>query len=267
MAPPSELTKARLADLRSLHDKRVRQETGRYLVEGFHVVEEALAAGATVEELLLGDGAAKSPAGLRVAEAARAAKARVTEVPRKVLEKVADADSPQGVVAVVRAARPEPAPPLDRDGVHVILDGIQDPGNAGAILRAADAFGCASVVFCRGTVEALNPKVLRAAQGSHFHLPVATGPAAPEAVAAARAAGHRVLAAVAAGGEPLWSAAPPGRRVSLVLGNEARGSAPETVKACHGRVTVPMRGRAESLGVAAAAAVVLAWFARPGGGA
>jgi TrmH family RNA methyltransferase len=149
----------------------------------------------------------------------------------------------------------------------VVLDGVQDPGNAGAILRAADAFGCASVLFCRGTVEALNPKVLRAAQGSHFHLPVATGPAALEAVAAARRAGARVLAAVASGGDSLFDAPPAGRRTVLVFGNESRGSAPETLAACDGRVTIPLRGRAESLGVAAAAAVVLAWLSRPGAAA
>ena len=235
-------------------------------MEGFHVVEEALRAGAPVEELLLGEGAARSPAGQRVAEAARAAKVRVTEAPRRVLEALADAETPQPVLAVVRSPDPAAPLPLDRDGVVVILDGIQDPGNAGAILRTADAFGCAGVIFAKGTVEPLNAKVLRAAQGSHFHLPVAAGPAAEEAVRAARGAGHRVLAAVSRGGEPLFGLPPAARRTTVVLGNEARGPADATIAACEGRVTIPLRGRAESLGVAAAAAVILAWLARPGSG-
>ena len=268
MAPPPPVpSRARLASLRALRDKRKRAEEGRYLVEGFHVVEEALLAGAPVEEVLLGEGAGKSPAGERIVAAARAAGARVTEVHRRVLEQLADVEAPQGVMAVVRAPDAAAPLPFGRDGIHVLLDGIQDPGNAGAILRAADAFGCASAVFCRGTVEALNPKVLRAAQGSHFHLPVAAGPGAAAAAAAARAAGNRVLAAVASGGVSLYETKIQGRRTALVFGNEARGSGPETLAACDGRVTVPLAGRAESLGVAAAAAVVLAWFARPGAGA
>jgi TrmH family RNA methyltransferase len=264
MPPPPALTKARLAELKGLRDKRRRQAAGRFLVEGFHVVEEALEAAAPVEEILLGEGASRSPAGQRVAETARAARIRVTEVPRRVIEALADAESPQPILAVVRLPAPDAPLPVDRDGVLVILDGVQDPGNAGAILRAADAFGCAAAIFARGTVEPLNAKVLRAGQGAHFHLPVVPGPAAAEAVRAARAAGHRAIAAVTRGGEPLWGIASPARRVAVVLGNEARGPAEETLAACDGRVTIPLRGRAESLGVAAAAAVVLGWLARPG---
>jgi TrmH family RNA methyltransferase len=264
MPAEKAFTQARLKELKALRDKRRRLEAGLYLAEGFHIVEEALLSGAPVAEVLVGEGAAKSPAGGRIVETARASKVKVTEVPRQVLEKLSDVETPQGVMAVIRMADPKAALPFGKDGVHVILDGIQDPGNAGAILRAADAFGCASVVFGRGTVEALNPKVLRGAQGSHFHLPVAAGPDAAAAVAAARAAGCRVLAAVASGGVSLYDTKAPGPRTAVVFGNEARGSGEETLRACDERVTIPLSGRAESLGVAAAAAVVLAWLARPG---
>jgi len=264
MRPPAAPTKARIAEWKALRDKRRRQAAGRFLVEGFHAVEEALLAGAPVEELLLGEGAARSPAGQRLVGHAREAEVRVVEVPRRVLEALADAESPQPAMAVVRAPDPRAPLPVDRDGVLVVLDGIQDPGNAGAVLRTADAFGCAGVVFAKGTVEPLNPKVLRAAQGSHFHLAVAAGPDAAAAAGAARAAGHRVLAAVSRGGEPLWELGPRPRRTTIVLGNEARGPAPATLDACDARVTIPLRGRAESLGVAAAAAVILSWLSRPG---
>jgi TrmH family RNA methyltransferase len=263
---PPALTKARFSELRALLDRRRRQEAGRFLVEGYHGVEEALLAGAPVEEVVIGEGAGKSPAGGRIEGLARAAGTRVASAPRRLVDRLCDAESPQGVVAVLRSPDPGAPLPFDRDGIHVVLDGIQDPGNAGAILRAADAFGCASAVFCRGTVDPLNPKVLRAAQGSHFHLAVAQGAAGPAVAAAARAAGHRVLAAVSSGGVSLYDTLRPGPRVCVVLGNETRGPAPETLGACDARLTIPLRGRAESLGVAAAAAVVLAWFAGPGGG-
>ena len=263
MRPPAAPTKARVAEWMALRDKRRRQAAGRFLIEGFHAVEEAFLAGAPVEELLLGEGAAKSFVGQRLVEHARAAKVPVVELPRRVLESLADAETPQPAMAVLRAPDPAAPLPVGKDGVLVILDGIQDPGNAGAVLRTADAFGCAGVVFAKGTVEPLNAKVLRAAQGSHFHLPVAAGPDAAEAARAARAAGHRVLAAVSHGGSSLYALPKAGRRTTVVLGNEARGPAPETLEACDARVTIPLRGRAESLGVAAAAAVILSWLARP----
>jgi len=259
------LTKARIAELKGLRDKRRRTAAGRFLVEGFHCVEEAVLAGAPVEEVLLSEGAVKSPAGARIREEALAAGAKVTEVPRRLLEALADVETPQGVVAVLRSPDPAAPLPLDRDGICVVLDGVQDPGNAGALVRAADAFGCASVVFARGTVEALNPKVLRAGQGSHFHIPVVAGPDAAEVAAAARRAGHRVAAAVTAGGASLYAVEARPRRRTVLFGNETRGVSPEALAACDDRLTIPLRGRAESLGVAAAAAVVLAWFARPGG--
>lgn len=262
--PPLPLSKARYSDLRGLRDKRRRQAEGRFLIEGFHVVEEALLAAAPVEEVLLGQGAAKTFAGERIAAAARGAGVRITEVVRQVVEDLSDAETPQGVLAVVRSPDPAAPLPLDRDGVAVLLDGIQDPGNAGAVVRAADAFGCSSVIFGRGTVEPLNPKVLRAAQGSHFHLPVAACGDAAEAAAEARRLGHRVLAAVSSGGVSLYDTVTRSPRVTVVLGNEARGVSPAALAACDGRVTIPLRGRAESLGVAAAGAVVLAWFAGPG---
>src|SRR5262245_8849986 len=101
MSPARALAKARMAELLSLRDKRKRQEAGRYLVEGFHVVEEALLASAPVEEVLFAEGAAEVPAGRRIAENARAAKVRVTEVGRPEVERLSDVETPQGVVAVL----------------------------------------------------------------------------------------------------------------------------------------------------------------------
>jgi len=266
MKAPPTLTKARLAELKGLRDKRRRLAAGRFLVEGFHCVEEALLAGAPVEEVLLGEGAAKSPVGGRIRDTAVAAGVPVIEVPRRVLEVLAEVETPQGVAAVLRLPPADAPLPLDRDGICLVLDGVQDPGNAGAMIRAADAFGCASVVFARGTVEAVNPKVLRAAQGSHFHLPVVSGPDAAEVAAAARKAGHVVTAAVSTGGASLYAVTASPRRRTVVVGNETRGVSPEAAAASDERLTIPLRGRAESLGVAAATAVVLAWFARPGAG-
>src|SRR5258706_4216746 len=110
MPPPRALTQARIKELKALRDKRRRLEAGLYVVEGFHVVEEALLAAAPVVEVLVGEGAAKSHVGERILEAARASKIPVTEIPRRVLEQLADVETPQGVMAVVKS--PDPAKPL-----------------------------------------------------------------------------------------------------------------------------------------------------------
>jgi TrmH family RNA methyltransferase len=259
---PSPLSRAELADLRALLDKRERAAQGRFLVEGFHGVEEALRNGAPVELVVIGEGASLAPAGARVLAHALASRLALRRVPREQVDALADAEAPQGVVAVVRAPAADAPLPLARDGLVVVLDGLQDPGNAGAIVRSADAFGAAAVVFARGTVDPWNPKVLRGAQGSHFHLPVRTGPSAAEIAAAAKSEGHRVVATEVEGGVSLWEAAPLPRRACLILGNESRGVSPEALAAADARVTIPLRGRAESLGVAAAAAVALAWLSR-----
>ncbi len=260
---PAGLSRARLAELRGLRDKRRRQAAGRFLVEGYHIVEEALLAGAPVQEVLVGAGWAQSPGGERLLARARAARVTVTEVPRRLLDDLADAESPQGVLAVVEWRPPDAdGLPLPRGSLTAVLDGVQDPGNAGAILRAADAFRCSAMVFGRGSVEPLNPKVLRGGQGSHFHLPVVAGPGADEFAASARKRGARVVAAVTDGGRPLWDFRRGPEPLVVVFGNEARGVSEGVLAAAQDRLTIPLRGRAESLGVAAAAAIVLAWLSR-----
>jgi TrmH family RNA methyltransferase len=146
-------------------------------------------------------------------------------------------------------------------GVVPVLVEIRDPGNAGAILRSADAAGAAAVVFVGSSVDVHNPKVVRASAGSLFHLPVIRAPDLDEVIGRLVERGFRILAAAADGDVPVHQADLTGS-VAILFGNEAHGLSERDRAQADATVRIPIRGGAESLNLAAAAAVVLFEAAR-----
>jgi RNA methyltransferase, TrmH family len=243
----------RVRELAELTSPRSRREQGRHLVEGPNAVGEALTAGVVEELLLLADGAPALPP--------VPAEVRVTSVAAHVLERLADTTTPQGVLAVCRT----PQATLDDvvgHGVLVVLHAVADPGNAGTILRTADAAGAAGVVLTEGSVDPYGPKALRAAAGSTYHLPVVTGVAFPALLDSCRSHGQRVLALDGVATTSVFVLEADDAPVALVLGNEAHGLPAEVAAGVDGTVAVPLYGHAESLNVAAAAAIAIYAAAR-----
>ena len=189
-----------------------------------------------------------------------------TPVTERAAAAMSDAATPSGVLAVCRFLDVGLAEALGpRPSLAVLCADVRDPGNAGTVLRTADAAGAGAVVLAGTSVDPYNPKTVRASVGSLFHLPVAVAGDVVEAVSAARAAGLRVLAADAGGETDLdeaadagWLAAP----TAWLLGNEAHGLDPAVAALADLRVAVPIHGRAESLNLATAAAVCLYASAR-----
>ncbi len=240
----------RLKDIR-----RLRHCKGeRALLEGPHLVSEALAAGIELEMVFASPDFLSQPAGRRLAERLpRAAEPLAAEL----LEALADADSPRGILAVARLPRLAAADlPVRPRGVYLFLDGIQDPGNLGALARVAEAAGVAGLALGEGTAHPNHPRALRASAGSLLRLPVALG-AAPDEVAARLAAMRpRWVALQPLGGQPLYGArlAPP---LVLVLGAEGPGLSARLLERADLRLSIPMAAPVESLNVAVAAALVL----------
>ncbi len=222
------------------------------MLEGPDLVEAALAAGAEIEALYV-DGARAGDARLvALAERAGALGVRTFALAPGVLERVADAVTPQGVLAAARL----PLATLEavRPGTVLVLCDLRDPGNVGTLIRTADATGAAGVVLVGAGVDPTNPKALRASAGSIFHVPVVvTG--LDEALEDLRAKGARVLASVARGGEDPGASDLSGPR-ALLIGNEAAGLDEDVVARCDGALTIPMAGRAESLNAATAGAML-----------
>ncbi len=225
-------------------------------MEGPQAVREALAAG-LVSELFV-------EAGREVAVGAIDGDVRVSQVTAQALAALAETVTPQGVVAVARQ-RPVPLESALAGDLMVVLAGISDPGNAGTVLRTADAAGASAVVFPDGTVDPYNGKCVRASAGSLFHVDVVRGGSAQEAVAALQRSGCTVLAADARGERDLDDMVDGGGltgRTAWLFGSEAHGLPAELAAAADARVRVPIHGRAESLNLAAAAAVCLYASAR-----
>jgi TrmH family RNA methyltransferase len=237
--------------------KRALREEGRcFLVEGAQAVAEALTEDGRLLSLFVLD--ELDPLAVR----AKQAGVPVVQVSDRVMERLTSTVTPQGVVGVapfVDAGIDE----LKQPGAVAVLHQVRDPGNAGTILRSADAAGASGVVFAGSSVDAYNPKTVRASAGSIFHVPVVRDVPTEEAVATLRAKGFAVVAMDVHGDRDLFEVEIPASS-AFVFGNEARGLPSEILEAADHRVRVPHAGRAESLNLAAAATVCLFEWVRRG---
>ncbi|MFP3915246.1 MAG: TrmH family RNA methyltransferase [Actinomycetota bacterium] len=242
MEPIRSLRNRAVVDAARLHRTRERKETGLTLLEGPHLLEEALSAGITPEcvFVLEGDPHRDWPGSLTVDE--------------RVMRRLAPTETPRGPIAVIRVPAWSPLPA----GRHVlVLWGVSDPGNLGTIARSAAAFGLGVAVGPDST-DPWSPKALRAGAGAHFRLPGLVRVEKLDDLA-----GHHLAATVVSGGDdPAALGTGPW---AFVLGPEAQGLDPDLVAACEVSVTIPMPGRVESLNLAVAASL-LAYIVTVGSG-
>ena len=254
----------RLKAARRLNKRAFRQRERAFLAEGPQAVAEAFHCGAQVTDLFV-----TVPARTRhrdLVAAIAAAGIPVHVVSGEVMDELAQTVTPQGLLAVcgfvdvplADVARAAPA-------LVALLANVRDPGNAGTVLRTADAAGAHAVVFADASVDPYNGKCVRASAGSLFHLPVVAGTRLEEAVVTLREAGLRIVAADGRAGRSLDDPEVRDRLAgptAWMFGNEAWGLPPELVALADEPVAVPIYGRAESLNLAAAAAVCLYASAR-----
>src|SRR6266851_432802 len=264
MSQPSgpELTSVRsprVKAARQLGKRALRLRARSFLAEGPQAVTEALARGGVVTELFL-TAAARSRHGGLAAQASRQG-AAVHTVSGEVMAELAQTVTPQGILAVCRFVDvPLPALTAAAPRLAVILANVRDPGNAGTVLRTADAAGAGGVVFSDASVDPYNGKCVRASAGSIFHLDLVLGGPVADTVGQLREAGLRVLAADGRTGQPLDQVEPRGvlgEPTAWLFGNEAWGLPDDLLALADETVAVPIYGRAESLNLAAAAAVCL----------
>ncbi|MEO9220642.1 MAG: RNA methyltransferase [Mycobacteriaceae bacterium] len=251
----------RVASAVKLHRGVARRKAGRFLAEGAQAVREALAFGVVHELFCTADAATRHTDLVSVAQGHGV---RVSVVSEGAAGALSDTVSPQGLIAVCdlvdvaleQALRESPRL------VAVVVD-ASEPGNAGTIIRVADAAGADAVVLAGDSVDVHNGKCVRASTGSVFHLPVARHRNAVDAVLQARRAGLQVLAAAADGELELDDCAELlTARTAWLFGNEAHRLAPTVAAAADHRVRIPIHGRAESLNLATAAALCLYASAR-----
>jgi TrmH family RNA methyltransferase len=252
----------RVTAARRLAKRSFRSRERRFLAEGPQAVREAAAVPGVLNELFVtAEAGARHP---EITSAAQAAGVPVHRSSGEVIAAIADTVTPQGMVGVCGYVD-VPLSAVAGPRLVAVLANVRDPGNAGTVLRTADAAGADAVVFSDASVDPYNGKCVRASAGSLFHLPVVVGVPALEAIDTLRAAGLRVLAADGEGDRDLDQELDEqklGEPTCWVFGNEAWGL-PENIRdRANDVVRVPIHGRAESLNLATAAAICLYASAR-----
>lgn len=249
----SNPTSDRVKKVRALHRRSSRERAGQFLAEGPQSVLEVLRfAPGTVDAVYYVRGERSA----ELVELAAQRGVTTRECTPEVLAQMCEAQHPQPVVAVVRPVSVSLDEALAGDGYVVVLTNVRDPGNAGTVIRGADAAGARCVLISDSSVDIENPKVVRSTVGSLWHLPIHTGSSIEEIFAACRDAGLLLLAADGVG-EQLLPDTDLTRPHAWVMGNEAWGLEPEVRDACDEVVRVPIYGHAESLNLAMAATVCM----------
>ncbi|ARK31671.1 TrmH family RNA methyltransferase [Halalkalibacter krulwichiae] len=227
---------------KKLKTKKGRETTGRFLVEGYHLVEEAMKA-KMVEYVLVTEEADQQS--LKDED--------IIIVSEQVLKELSETETPQGIAAVCILPN---EPDVERlEGQYLLLDRVQDPGNLGTMIRTADAAGMTGIILGEGSVDVFNSKVIRASQGSIFHLPVIKGNL-EEWVNRMKNAMIPVFG-TALKEASSYTAVEPLEQFALIMGNEGEGLAPSLLELTDQNIYIPIHGEAESLNVAVAAGILL----------
>lgn len=252
----TSLSNAKVKFVRSLARRRARYAARQFVIEGVKSIEEAIGAGIVPALAFFTAAAEAEPRAHALLDRLRATASPVLEVSDAVMQAMSNTETPPGILAAVPFVElPLPASP----GFVLILDAVRDPGNVGTILRSAWAAGADAVLLAAGTADPYNDKVVRSAMGAHFHVPlrVESWQAIEDMVRPI----PRVYLADARGGT-VYTRADWSRPVALIVGGEAEGASDAARRLATERVSIPMRGGAESLNAAMAATVLLFEAAR-----
>ena len=241
---------------RALHQKKARNETGLFLVEGIHHVGEAFEAGWDIESVLYASGLLTSPFAHDLISRLSFQPQPVTP---QVMESMADKENPQGIIAIVRQRKVKLSE-LKSITRAVALVSPQDPGNVGTILRTLDAVSADALFMLDGGVEQYHPSVVRASMGTIFWKPIVQA-SFNEFLGWARDGKYQLIGTSAKADMDYRSLTPQTPWI-LVLGNEQKGLSQEQVSACDVTVSLPMQGRVSSLNLAVAAGVLLYQFGK-----
>jgi TrmH family RNA methyltransferase len=245
-----------LTQARDLRRRRAREEQGVFVTEGVRAVEELVASPLVVRGALVSPKLATTERGVRLRAALDGRGIAVTEVSERDFASAADTEAPQGVLAVAEIPpRTLPTPVAGAPFRAVVLDGVQDPGNVGTIVRTAAALGAHAVIALPGTVDLWNVKVVRSAMGALFTHHALHATLFDVATWAARQ--HVELWGADGAGTPLTALGALPERIGLVMGNEGAGITPEVAEACGRTVAIPITPGVESLNVAVATGILL----------
>ncbi|MDD8018412.1 MAG: RNA methyltransferase [Bacteroidota bacterium] len=251
-----ELTKAKLSAIKQLLQKKYREEEGKFLLEGWKTVEEALNANVEIDTVVYDE--QKVPNKQIIPRLHKASKEMFT-AKAKEIDALSDAVTSQGIIAVLPklSAMHRLAEIMkSQSAVVVAVESINDPGNLGTIIRTCDWFGADALVISKNSVELYNPKVVRATMGSLFHLPIIDDTDLIAFLKKCRNEGFAIYSTALANSDDIrkvvWD-----KKSVVVIGSESHGVSSEIIQLADHRIMIPKYGKAESLNAAMACGIVL----------
>lgn len=243
--------------VRSLHDRKGRRESGLFLLEGIKLLKEAAAKDIEVEDIIVSSSFLKEG----MPGMPQLDRNEIVVVEDSLFLQLATTETPQGVLATAKSLKTDLNEVLkQKDAFVIVADTVQDPGNLGTIMRAGLAFGATAIVLTKGTADPFSPKVVRSAMGALFALPVVLDVQLDEVMEQLKAHQVTCFAMDQNAEESLWTASFPDR-LALLLGNEGNGLSLEDMKKADRVISIPISERSESLNVAIAAGIALAFIA------
>lgn len=242
---------ARVKEWKKLLTKKGRDQSGNYMLEGAHLIEEALKSDDIIEIMVQNNFTAIEIEQLR--------KFPVTLISPEISQAISATETPQGIFAACKKRSAGVNPAVHRK--LLLLDGVQDPGNIGTMIRTADAAGIDAVIFGERTGDLYNPKVIRSAQGSHFHLQTETG-SLTEWIQKLKSADIPVYGTALENASPFTEVTPTDS-FALIVGNEGAGVDPANLRQTDQNLYIPLYGKSESLNVAVAAGILLYHLRKP----
>lgn len=242
-------------EIRALHGKKARDETGLFIAEGQKLMRDAAEGGWPIHMLAYAAAQAGDAGIGALAARTKASGGTALEVSAQVLEKITRRENPQNVVGVLKQ-RFAPEGTIGHHGIWVALDRVRDPGNLGTIIRTADAAGCAGVALVGASCDPFGLETVRATMGSIFHVPVART-TSQGLLAQKRRHGARLVGTHLTAETIDYRTADYGAPLMLLMGNEQQGLTPELAAACDALVRIPMRGQADSLNLAVSTGLMI----------
>lgn len=239
----TSIQNARVRKWRKLHTRKGRRQTQTFLVEGFHLIEEAWKSNWIIDQLIV-QGTVQIPNWMR--------KLPIVRVSSQVFHAISQTEAPQGIAAVIQM-KTLPFYPTNHT---LLLDAIQDPGNVGTMIRTADAAGFSAVFLGKGTVDLYNDKVIRATQGSLFHIPIIQSDLM-DTLTMLKDKNYSIWAADVGETSSFYHQLKAPQKVALMLGNEGSGIDTDLIQEAHKIVKIPIYGEAESLNVSIAAGILM----------
>lgn len=250
------LTRQKLLNIKNLQQKKHRDSEGKFIVEGWKSVEEALNGGIEIETIVYDERKVESP---KLLSALKHFAKEIISAKTKELESISDTVTTQGIVAVL--PKFPPAKKLDSllkqlSSLIVVLDGISDPGNLGTIIRTCDWFGVDALIIGNNSVELYNPKVVRATMGSLFHFPVIEELDIADLLKRCKKEKMSIYSTELSGSEDIRTTSF-SKRSAVVFGSESHGVSKEISRLSDKKILIPQFGKAESLNAAMACGIIL----------